>query len=491
MTTVAMSGVTVHSERVFPDTARTLLRFYAPSGSADTADHYVSRMIRRVLEIPASEAEQLSAEVIESFSPRHPDLLESFAATARVLSEVYLGNQPVSTPHLWLVVACFTSEISIESAALCNPSAMVHPDQSGLAPGELRVAMATRGIGEGHISSIGFSEAIIAGNSWRFADRSRPLLGPIVAEGSLVDSLEEAERLRLNLQWQLAKTVVGEQPYEGDAPPKALTAAAHTERQPIDSPVDGAESLMGQNVPLYRAAFGHLSTLSQRVLTPALLDEAHGIEDARFTLFHTASGGTEYRATYTAFDGHRILPRIIISPDLRTFEVHAAHGSATADKGLALFPRPVEGRLLALTRVGLDSIALAASVDGTTWETETTLYTPMEWWDLTKAGNCGSPIEIDDGWLVITHGAGLMRRYSISALLLDKNDPRIVRARLAVPILNMAAESPGYVPNVLYSCGSIVHNDVLWLPYSETDDHLRIASVPVETLLSAMTPVRG
>lgn len=490
MTTVPMSGVTVHDERVYPDTARTLLRFYAPSGSPAHADHYVSRMIRSVLEIPSGQADSLAAEVIDSFSERHPDLLEAFASTARVLTDIYLGDEQVSPSHMLLIVACFTSEIAVEAAALCNPSAVEHPDQTGLAEGEYRIALATRGIGEGHISSIGFTEAVIAGGSWRFTDRSRPLLSPTIAEGEMVDSVEEAESVRDHRRWELARTLLGELPADA-LPEDQRTTATRPLRAPADAPVDGREPLLGRNVPLYRATFGHLSALSQRVLTPALLDEAHGVEDARFTLFTAASGEREYRATYTAFDGHRTLPRIIVSPDLRSFEVHAARGSATADKGLAMFPRPVGGRLLALTRVSMDSIALAESVDGTSWETTTVLYRPTEWWDLAKAGNCGSPIELDDGWLVITHGAGLMRRYAISAILLDLDDPSIVRARLVIPILNMAAESPGYVPNVLYSCGNIVHRDVLWLPYSETDDHLRIASVPVETLLSAMTPNRA
>lgn len=490
MTTIAMAGVTVHDERVYPDTARTLLRFYAPSGPTEHSDHYISRMIGRILEIPASQAETMAEEVLASFSERHPDLLEAFASTARILTEAYLGERHVSPAHMHLIVACFTSEISVESAALCNPSAVPHPDQSGLAPGELRVALATRGIGEGHISSIGFTEAVISGSSWRFTDRRRPLLAATVAEGPLLDSVEAAESVRDHRRWELARTLLGESS-EVVATPLPLPAPSRSSRAVADSPVDGREPLTGRNVPLYRATFGHLSTLSQRVLTPALLDEAHGIEDARFAHFRTVSGASEYRATYTAFDGHRTLPRIIVSPDLRVFEIHAARGSATRDKGLAFFPRPVNDRLFALTRIGMDSIALAESADGTTWETTNTLYRPSAWWDVAKAGNCGSPIEIDDGWLVITHGAGLMRRYAISALLLDLHDPTIVRARLPHPILNMAAESPGYVPNVLYSCGSIVHNDTLWLPYSETDDHLRVASFPIESLLSAMTPVRS
>ncbi len=488
MTTVPMAGVTVHDERVYPETARTLLRFYAPSGTPEHADHYVSRIIRRVLDVPARQAETLAEEVIASFSERHPDLLESFASTARVLTDVYLGDTRVSPAHMLLIVACFTSEIAVEAAALCNPSAMEHPDQTGLADGEYRVALATRGIGEGHISSIGFTEAVISGSSWRFVDRSRPLLSPAVAEGEMVDSVEEAESIRDHRRWELARTLLGELPAESAPMSPAPGGGLRPGRAPAESPVDGRLPLMGRNVPHYRATFDHLSTLSQRVLTPALLDEAHGVEDARFTLFRADDGESEYRATYTAFDGHRTLPRIIVSPDLRTFEVHAARGSATVDKGLAMFPRPINGRLLALTRSGMDSIALAESADGTTWEMSSILYRPSEWWDLSKAGNCGPPIEVDDGWLVITHGAGLMRRYAISAMLLDRDDPSRVTARLVIPILSMAAESPGYVPNVLYSCGSIVHRNTLWLPYSETDDHLRIASLPLETLLSAMTP---
>lgn len=488
MTTVPMAGVTVHEDRVYPDSARTLLRFHAPSGAPEAADNYAWKIIRRILAIAPGEAEALAAEVIESFSPRHPDLLDSFAHTARVLTEIYLGKETASPAHLLLMVACFTSEISMESAAICNPSAVVHADQSGLAEGELRVAVATRGIGEGHISSIGFAEAIVSATSWRFLDRSRPLSSAVITEGPVFDPVDDEETRRIHRQWDLARTNVGELPEGDDRWTRRPTTVGSEDRRPAEREGgDGAESMLRSDAPLYRASFNHLTTLSQRVLSPALLDEAHGMEDARFTLFRTRSGGAEYRATYTAFDGHRTRPRIIVSSDLRTFEMHDARGSATVDKGLALFPRVIGDRLCALTRVGMDSIALATSADGTTWEADAVIYQPREWWDLAKAGNCGSPIEIQDGWLVITHGASLMRRYAISAMVLDRDDPSIVKRRLRTPILNMAAESPGYVPNVLYSCGSIVHRDRLWIPYSETDDHVRIASVPLETLLSAMT----
>lgn len=239
----------------------------------------------------------------------------------------------------------------------------------------------------------------------------------------------------------------------------------------------------------YDAAFALESTLSQRVLLPIADEERQGMEDARFVRFIGDDGEVDYRATYTAYDGRAITSRLIVTADFRTFSIVRLTGSPARTKGMALFPRPVGGRLLALTRSGGESISLAVSPNGMDWTDEAIVYVPEFLWEVVQTGNCGSPIETDRGWLVLVHGVGPMRRYSISAILLDLDDPARVLARLETPFIEPAGEfQNGYVPNVTYSCGGIVHDGILWVPYGIGDSRIRVASVPLGELLDAMTP---
>ncbi|MEY4102115.1 MAG: hypothetical protein RIR88_249, partial [Actinomycetota bacterium] len=201
-------------------------------------------------------------------------------------------------------------------------------------------------------------------------------------------------------------------------------------------------------------------------------------------------GSTEYRGCYTAFDGKMAVPQLMTSGNLREFEIHSLTGPATADKGLALFPRTINGQHLAITRADWQNIALARSDDGYFWKTSDVLYRPQQPWEIVKTGNCGSPIELDEGWLVITHGVGTMRRYSFGALLLDKTNPDRVLATLTSPLITTeGSQNDGYVPNAIYSCGGLLYDGTLWLPFSESDKRVRIASIPIQELLSNMTPI--
>jgi predicted GH43/DUF377 family glycosyl hydrolase len=251
-----------------------------------------------------------------------------------------------------------------------------------------------------------------------------------------------------------------------------------------------ADALRDMAASAYVAEFDEATTLSQRVLLPVATAENRGMEDARFVRFADADGTLEYRATYTGYDGRDIAPRLITSRDLRRFEINRLSGSAARNKGMALFPRLVNGEHLALSRVDGETTSLARSVDGVLWDYAGPVHRPELPWELIQTGNCGSPIETERGWLVLMHGVGPMRVYSVGALLLDLDHPATVLARTVEPILEPAGERrEGYVPNVVYSCGPIVHDGVLWIPIGVGDARIGVHSVGVEELLDGMTPV--
>lgn len=239
----------------------------------------------------------------------------------------------------------------------------------------------------------------------------------------------------------------------------------------------------------YEARFAADSGLSARLLSPVADEERYGIEDARFVHFTADDGSTDYRATYTAYDRQAISSRSIVTRDFRAFSIRRLIGPAARTKGMAFFPRPVEGRLLALTRTDGESVTLAESRDGLEWDDVGVVYRPRQLWEVVQSGNCGSPIETDRGWLVLTHGVGPMRTYRIGAILLDRDDPSELRAVLDGPLVEPGPDDrDGYVPNVVYSCGGTVIDGTLWIPYGVADQRIRVASVDVEELLDAMTP---
>jgi predicted GH43/DUF377 family glycosyl hydrolase len=387
--------------------------------------------------------------------------------------------------------ASFTSEYAVEGAALCNPSAVEHPDQTGLAPGQLRVAIALRSIGEGHRSSIEFAEAIIGpGLCWTFAERQLPLWRARIEEGdwSIVHfraALEDEgiinEISHSVLQGLPERFTASEVEASVAALPSALSRRADSGRH--------IEALRDLTNSVYRAVFSPETALSQRVLTPVAAEERHGMEDARFVRFTDLAGATHYRGTYTAYDGRDIAPRLIVTQDLREFEIHRLTGDAAQDKGMALFPRPVGGRYLALSRTGGESISLAESGDGVIWDHVGNVHTPGEPWEIVQTGNCGPPLETPQGWVVLVHGVGPMRRYSLGALLLDLEDPTIVLGRTANPILQPFDERrDGYVPNVVYSCGGLIVDDVVWIPIGIADSRIGVCSIEVDELLAHLVP---
>jgi predicted GH43/DUF377 family glycosyl hydrolase len=481
--------------RLDPDPTRVILRLFLPGEEARDGHPRVSDVVARLFERPNGTDAESAKAILDSFGQRTGNLKAVLLDHAAAVSPHADRWAEMNEDERLLLGATFSAEYAIEGAALCNPSAVTHPDQGGLEPGQLRVAVSLRSIGEGHVSSIGFVSAVIGpGRSWTFGPRTLPLtqhtLGaPRWSLEHFVDLLEQHRLLNDEIAQAVVRSLAASfGPVELEEAIAALPPQL-TQRHDAAPHIEALRTMVNT---AYSVEFPESSELAQRLLMPVAHEEIRGVEDARFVYFAEEDGRREYRATYTAYDGNRIAPRLLTSPDLRSFESHRLSGSAARNKGIALFPRKVGGRYLALTRSDGENSSLAWSEDGRVWTHKTPVHVPRRLWEIVKTGNCGAPIETDRGWLVITHGVGPMRRYCIGAILLDIEHPDKVLARLECPLLEPDdAERNGYVPNVVYSCGGVVHEGVLWLPYGVADAHIRVASIPVTELLDAMTPVNG
>lgn len=482
-------AVEQHDAGLAPDPSRVVARLFLPGEGIASTRSRAAEIAARVMRIPQEQVEALVPRLLADFETRHVGTAEILRSHARAVGSRVSAAAELDDERALLLGASFTAEYAVEAAALCNPSAVLHLDQSGLEAGQVRVAVALRAIGEGHVSSIEFAEAVIGpGRSWRFLDRDAPLATAEVTAGTW-----ERAHLRSALEHEgslgdLSSTLLARLP-------EHLTAA-DLDRALVGLPGDlgthrdsAAELVVLRAMvgSTYEARFDAATRLAQRVLLPSAAEEVQGVEDARFVRFRTDDGEEHYRATYTAYDGHDIAPRLITSSDLVTFRMHRLTGDGARNKGMALFPRTVGGAHLALTRTDGESITLARSPDGLHWVEQSVVHAPTEAWEVVQTGNCGSPIETDRGWLVLTHGVGSMRTYSLGALLLDLDDPGVVLARTVEPILRPQPRTQdGYVPNVLYSCGPVAHDGVLWVPYGVGDSRIEVCSLVIEDLLDAM-----
>jgi predicted GH43/DUF377 family glycosyl hydrolase len=365
---------------------------------------------------------------------------------------------------------------------------MPHPDQSELQPGELRVAVSLRAIGEGHISALEFITAIVTAESWRFAPRREVPVSGQVGSAAMHTSLlaalagqgKELDELTKNILATLPDEVEGrdiETALDEVHPDLLLHPEAHLRVAELRRWARAA----------YTVTFDPGSMLHQRVLLPAAEDESQGVEDARFVRFTHDDGRVDYRATYTAYDGARIGNRLVTSPDLRTFTSTPLSGPGARNKGMALFPRKVGGRFMALSRADGMTIGVTTANHGFVWQDPVNIEGPTSPWQILQVGNASPPLETPHGWLVVTHGVGLMRTYSLGAILLDLDDPTQVVAKLERPLLKPEVHG-GYVPNVVFSCGAIIQGGRLFIPYGIGDSQISVASLDVEELIADMTP---
>ncbi len=486
--------VTRTSARFLPDPTRVITKPFAPGGDLSVDERSrVAHILSRILALPESEVKATLSTTQERFDSRHVDLQSVFEANFAAIARHVGHATELSAERRRLIGAYFTQEYSLESAALSNPSIVPAPDQEGLAPGEQRFVLSLRAIGEGHISAIEFRSGVIDA-SGRIEIEAPPRYARTVRHRAPVYEKDIFRRklLELHAYDEIAATVL-------DALPDRFTLdQLETMIREVDQQYgprpDAAHVtrtihwLASSN---YESSFPPDSKLSERVLFPAGPTESRGMEDARFVRFAHDDGTVTYFALYTAFDGYQILPQMIETADFMTFRIATLNGAAARNKGIALFPRKIDGRYAALSRQDNENNFLMWSDNVRFWHQCELLQAPERPWEVTQLGNCGSPLETEAGWLVITHGVGPMRQYALGAILLDKEDPARVIGHLAEPLLEPADdERDGYVPNVVYSCGSMISGGLLVLPYGFSDVGAGIATVRLEDLLAELTRAR-
>lgn len=472
-----------------PDQARVLLRPFVP-GDAPR----MSRILARVMLLPEDQVGPLLAAVSAEFSQRHARLDELFQERFEQLRELLWTDQPLSRERQLLLGSYFLAEYSLESAALFNPSIVPHPDQTGVADGALRFILSLRATGEGHISSITFRTGILSANhqivvenASGFLTEPRQTPNPHYEKPQFTKKLFElgltCEFTRRVLNHLSPLFTLGE-----------LGTSLHTEleqsrmsKESVREEQEVEQGIRMLALSNHEVQFRPHQSLSERIIFPATPSQRNGIEDARFVCFQNDDGTKVYYATFTAFDGKVIMPELIETSDFLRFRFITLNGPAAENKGMALFPRKIKGSYVMLSRQDNENIYLMFSNDVYFWHERQVLLKPVFPWELVQLGNCGSPIETDAGWLVLSHGVGPLRKYCIGAFLLDRDDPSRVIGRLREPLLQPNEnEREGYVPNVVYTCGAMIHQGTLIIPYALADHATSFATVPLQQVLAAM-----
>ena len=416
-----------------PDPARVIVRPFKPATEPrdlnPTDKVRANHIVERVLALDPNVAATLLTEVLENFEGRHRNLLETFERRADEMEDALAAHDTFSEIQRQLLGAYFLNEYSFEASALFNPSIVPHPDQQGTPEGGLRFILSLRAVGEGHVSSLTFRA------------------GTIAADGSL--TIDPTTRL------------------------------ASSPR--IGNLVSGP---LGDEVEV---TFKEGMDISERVISPVTASQSQGIEDARFVEF-SDGGRKTYYATYTAYTGRTIRSELLQTNDFLSFRMSPLQGTAAHNKGMALFPRRIDGKYAMIARQDNENLYLIYSDDLYRWDGGQAILKPQFPWEFVQIGNCGSPIELDEGWLLLTHGVGPIRKYSIGAALLDKNDPARVLARSVEPLLRPEpSEREGYVPNVVYTCGAMRHNGLIILPYAVSDTYSNFATIEITALMRAMS----
>lgn len=415
-----------------PDPTRVIVRPFRPATEPrdlnPTDKKRANHIVDRVLALDSENVANQLADVLENFLGRHRNLLEMFETRADEMEEALAAHGAFSKTQRQLIGAYFLSEYSFEASALFNPSIVPHPDQSAAPKDGLRFILSLRAVGEGHVSSLTFRA------------------GTIAPDGVLT------------------------------VDPTARLASSPRIGGRISGPI-------GDDVEVI---FRPDEDISERVIFPVTESQSNGIEDARFVEFND-EGRKTYYATYTAYCGRAIRSELIETSDFLSFRMSPLQGRAAHNKGMALFPRRINGQYAMIARQDNENLYLIYSNDLYTWDDGQTILKPEFPWEFVQIGNCGSPIELDEGWLLLTHGVGPVRRYSIGAALLDKADPLKVLARSREPLLRPEpSEREGYVPNVAYTCGGMRHNDQIILPYAVSDTFSSFATIKISALLNMM-----
>jgi predicted GH43/DUF377 family glycosyl hydrolase len=477
--------------KIIGDTSRVITRPHIPDER-----YRIKKIIQRVMGMPGTAAENLLAQIMNDFSARHEDLGHVFERHLNAVQE-YLPSAPVlSDVQKALIGAYFTKEYSIESAALFNPCLVPHPDQRHLKKGRLRFVMSLRATGEGHISSIVFRSGILNKNNKFFFD---PLSDFVETPDLQLDPVYKRHPFRCKLNEMGAGNAISA--HILNALPEDFTYNQLVEKiETLRAKPRFSLSLQNRTFEVmgwlansnYEVSFHPDHRISERVIFPVSKNESRGIEDARFVQFFGDGKNSTYYATYTAYNGQTILPQLIETKDFIKFNILTLNGQAVQNKGMALFPRKIGGRYAMLSRQDGENNHIMFSDNIHFWQKSHIIQEPEYPWEFIQIGNCGSPLETNEGWIVLTHGVGPMRKYCISAILLDLRNPAKIIARLDEPLLAPhEKEREGYVPNVVYSCGALIHNNELVIPYAMSDINSGIATVAVSDLLSCMRVVEA
>jgi predicted GH43/DUF377 family glycosyl hydrolase len=469
-----------------PDRKRVLARPFQPSNRQRAAN--IGAM---VMALPENEVRTLLEEIEAEFGDRHVKIREFMRRRFDQVRPWLRSGQGFSDARQLLLGAYFTHEYSLEAAALFNPSMVPHPDQSDLAPGSLRFVLSLRATGEGHISSITFRTGYLdeQGGITIHAPTRYSLEPAQVPNASYEKGLFARKLQELGIAGDFTRQVLD---ILGDAfTLEQLQASILLSGERLDARNQEHTGIARKILALaksnYEVQFDPDTRLSERVLFPVTPSQSNGIEDARFVRFVNEDGSHTYYATYTAYDGKLILPQFLETSDFLHFKFITLNGPAARNKGMALFPRRIDGQYAMLGRQDYENIYVILSDHLHFWNTAKLVLKPKFPWEFIQMGNCGSPIETDAGWLVLSHGVGPMRKYCIGAFLLDRDDPTKVLGRLREPLIRPSEnEREGYVPNVVYSCGSLVHGKLLVIPYAMSDYATTFATVPVNDVLDAM-----
>jgi predicted GH43/DUF377 family glycosyl hydrolase len=475
-----------HQVTFTPQSARVIIRPFIPA-----SPRIVAGILNRALAMSEEDAAALLQALHGEFASRHFDIESLLLAQYEKVRPHISLRRPLSRVSQLLIGALFSGEYALESAALFNPSIVPHPDQSAVPEGGLRFVMSLRATGEGHISSIEFRTGMITPDGSiqvepvsRFVTVPEVVPNPTYKKRRFITKLQE-----MGFENGHAAAVMGPLAesftlHELDENVQRVRRETKPVGRELRRTLECIRWLADSN---YELNFSSKLALSERIIFPVSPNESNGIEDARFVRFVEDDGSVMYCATYTAYNGRTILPQFIETQDFLHFRVLTLNGSAVQNKGMALFPRRIHGRYAMLSRQDDENLFIMFSDNPHHWSDPHLLLRPTEAWESVKIGNCGSPIETEAGWLVITHGVGPMRKYCIGAALLDLNDPTKVIGRLREPLLSPEAnEREGYVPNVVYSCGSLVHGRELILPFAMSDTASAIVSMSLDELLAAL-----
>ncbi len=476
--------------RLRPDASRVLLKPFLPGEEVfPDGRSRIESVLQRILDLPEVEVADTLATALGRFAGRHRDIERTLDRHLNLVTDRAEIGVGISRDRQLLIGAYFSHEYSVEAAALGNPSVVVSPDQTRLAPGEVRFVMSLRAIGEGHVSSIEFRTGVVRPDgSIHIDEPTTPIESGARVPGSYDRAFFQTKLRDLGAYTDSAAAILDDLNRhftEAELEWAMRRHEADTETDPTSR--DLAHLLHWLASSNYHVEFSAGSEMSQRVIFPAGPNESGGMEDVRLVRFVHDDGEVVYFGTYTAFDGHQILPQLIETSDFCRFRTATLSGESAQNKGMALFPRKLDGDFVALGRQDNVNNFLMRSDDVRIWRETDKLQEPKRPWELTQLGNCGSPLETEAGWLVITHGVGPFRQYSLGAVLLDLDDPCRVIGHLSEPLLEpLASEREGYVPNVVYSCGSMIVGDQLVLPYGYADVGASIATVEVAELLDCL-----